>query len=118
MINLFFLVGLVAACSFRILIVFSHTYQDLFRPVWYLGTVGYLFFFLYRYAISQKRKMAIEQYGLISKFKDGANLSAEDREVVIYLLSSLMKSRENINYLFIFGLSFLAIIADQILMVN
>ena len=56
MINLFFMIGLLAAFSFRILIVFSHTYEDLFRPVWYLGTIGYLLFFLYRFMISQKRK--------------------------------------------------------------
>ena len=112
---MFFVIGLVAACSFRVLIVFSHTYQDLFRPAWYLGTIGYLFFFLYRFVISQKRKRAIEQYELIPKLKQSGQLSEEDREVMIYLLSSIRKSRENLNYLFIFGLSFLAIIVDQVL---
>jgi hypothetical protein len=114
-INLFFVVGLIAAFSFRILIVFSHSYQSLFRPAWYLGTIGYLFFFLYRFMISQKRKRAIEQYGLIPKLEQADQLSDEDREVLVYLLSSIKKSRENLNYLFIFGLSFLAILADQIL---
>jgi hypothetical protein len=108
-------VGLIAAFSFRILIVFSHSYQSLFRPAWYLGTIGYLFFFLYRFIISQKRKNAIEQYGLIPKLKQTGPLSKEDREVMVYLLSSIRKSRENLNYLFIFGLSFLAIIVDQVL---
>jgi len=117
-INLFFLVGLVAAFAFRVLIVFSHTYENLFRPAWYLGTIGYLLFFLYRFAISQKRKNAIEQYALIPKLEQSGQLSDEDRQVMVYLLSSIRKSRENLNYLFIFGLSFLAIIADQILMVN
>lgn len=117
MINIFFVVGLVAACSFRALIIFSHAYHELFRPVWYLGTIGYLLFFLYRFAISQKRKKAIEQYALIPKLKQSVPLSDEDREVMVYLLSSIRKSRENLNYLFIFGLSFVAIIADQILIV-
>lgn len=114
-INLFFVVGLIAACSFRVLIVFSHSYQSLFRPVWYLGTIGYLLFFLYRYMISRKRKRAIEQYDLIEKLKSAGPLSEVDREVLVYLLSSIRKSRENLNYLFIFGLSFLAIIADQVI---
>ncbi len=117
-INLFFVVGLVSACSFRILIIFSHTWQDLFRPVWYLGTTGYLLFFFYRFAISQKRKKAIKQYGLIPKLQQSGQLAEEDRQVIVYLLSSIQKSRENLNYLFIFGLSFLAIIADQVLMVK
>ena len=115
-INLFFVIGLVSACSFRVLIIFSHTWQDLFRPVWYLGTIGYLLFFLYRFAISQKRKKAIKQYGLIPKLQQSGQLAEEDRQVIVYLLSSIQKSRENLNYLFIFGLSFLAIIADQVLM--
>lgn len=105
MINLFFLVGLIAAFSFRILIVFSHTCEVLLRPVCYLGTIGYLLFFLYRFMISQKRKNAIEQYALIPKLRDTENhLSTEDREVVVYLLSSIRKSRKNMNYLYIWTL--------------
>ncbi|MCK5233101.1 MAG: hypothetical protein KAR13_22700 [Desulfobulbaceae bacterium] len=114
-INLFFAIGLLSAVAFRTLIVFTHTYEELFRPVWYMGTIGYILFFLYRYAISQKRKRAIERYGLISKLKQQAPFSREEREVVIYLLSSLRKSREHLNYLFIFALSFAAIVADVFL---
>lgn len=111
-INLFFAIGLLSAIAFRVLIVFTHTYEELFRPVWYMGTIGYVLFFIYRYAISQKRKRAIERYGLIPKLKRQVQLSNEEREVVIYLLSSLRKSREHLNYLFIFALSFAAIVAD------
>jgi len=77
-----------------------------------MGTIGYILFFLYRYTISQKRKRAIEQYELIPKLKHQTQLSREEREVIIYLLSSLSKSREHLNYLFIFALSFAAIIMD------
>ena len=80
-----------------------------------MGTIGYILFFLYRYAISQKRKKAIEQYELIPKLKQQTRLSKEEIEVVVYLLSSLRKSREHLNYLFIFALSFMAIIADILL---
>jgi hypothetical protein len=114
-INLFFAIGLLSAFAFRMLIVFAHTQEQLFRPVWYMGTIGYILFFLYRYAISQKRKKAIEQYELIPKLKQQTRLSKEEIEVVVYLLSSLRKSREHLNYLFIFALSFMAIIADILL---
>ncbi|RJR13136.1 hypothetical protein C4588_01245 [Candidatus Parcubacteria bacterium] len=69
-------------------------------------------FFLYRYYISEKRKKAIEKFQLIEKVKANACLTEEDREVVIYLLSSIRKSPENVNYFIIFLLSILAIIAD------
>ena len=35
-----------------------------------------------------------------------------DRQVVTYILSSLQKSRENLNYLFIFATSAIAILLD------
>lgn len=114
-INLFFLVGVVAAFAFRILIVLPHIRPDLFRPAWYLGTIGYVLFFLYRYAISQKRKHTIENYELIPKLKQQTQLSDNERQAVVYLLSSIRKSRENLNYLFIFLLSVLAIALDVLL---
>ena len=114
-INLFFLLGVFSAVSFRALIVFTHTGQQWFRPVWYCGTTGYLIFFLYRYWISQKRKRAIRHYGLLEKLRRGVPITGEEREVIAYLLASIAKSREDLNYLIIFFLSFLAVAADLIM---
>ncbi|MDL1976565.1 MAG: hypothetical protein LWX52_00445 [Deltaproteobacteria bacterium] len=114
-INLFFIIGLLSAVAFRIIIVFQHIRPELFRPVWYFGVIGYMFFFLYRYVISLKRKRAIHEYNLISKLQGDEKLSSEDREVAVYLLSSLKKSRENLNYLFIFALSGIAVVIDILL---
>jgi len=111
-INLFFLIGVFSAVSFRALIIFTHISPQWFRPVWYCGTIGYLIFFLYRYWISQKRKRAIRHYGLLEKLRRGETITGEEREVVAYLLSSIAKSREDLNYLIIFFLSFLAVAAD------
>ena len=115
-INFFFLVGVVSALSFRALIVFTHVHSEWFRPVWYLGTIGYVFFFLYRYWISHKRKKAISRFALLDKLKGQAELSPEEREVLVYLLSSLAKSREDLNYLVIFVLSILAVALDLLLL--
>ena len=114
-INLFFVIGLISALAFRVLIVFVHTTPELFRPVWYVGIIGYILFFLYRYTISRKRKKAIAEYDLITKLQHNLCLTEEDREVVVYLLFSIQKSRENINYLFIFALSLIAVAADIML---
>lgn len=114
-IYLFFLIGVISAISFRALIIFTHVHPEWFRPVWYLGTVGYVIFFLYRYWISQKRKRAIRQYDLLNKLKGPGELTGEEREVLVYLLSSLAKSREDLNYLFIFFLSIFAVAADLLL---
>ena len=111
----FFLLGLLSAIAFRIIIVFQHVKPSWVRPVWYAGVLGYLVFFLYRYSISRKRKRAIKEYELIEKVRADACLSEEEREAVIYLLSSIKKSMEDINYYIIFILSILAIIVDIIL---
>ncbi len=111
----FFVLGLLSAIAFRAIIIFEHLDPVWVRPVWYVGVIGYLIFFFYRYAISKKRKRAIEEFQLIEKVMSNAALSVEDRKVVIYLLSSIKKSPEDMNYFIIFMLSIIAIIADILL---
>lgn len=114
-INLFFLIGVLSALAFRALIVFTHVHPEWFRPVWYLGTGGYVLFFLYRYWISHKRKQAISRYALLDRLQGEGELSRDEREVLVYLLSSLARSREDLNYLVIFFLSILAVAIDLLL---
>jgi len=111
----FFVLGLVSAIAFRAIIVFQHLEPEWVRPVWYVGTAGYVFFFVYRYKITRKRKRAIEEFRLIEKLKTNSCLEDDDREVVLYLLSSIKFSLEDINYAIIFLLSIIAVAADLFL---
>jgi len=113
----FFVLGLLSAVAFRVIIVFQRLEPSWVRPLWYAGVLGYLAFFLYRYSISKKRKNAIKDYDLITKLRTDACLSDEDREVMTYLLSSIQKSLEDVNYYAIFILSVLAIIVDIVFMI-
>ena len=113
-INLFFIIGLISALSFRSLMALKDMQPELFRPVWYVGIIGYILFFSYRYIISQKRKRTITDYDLITKVQQG-KLQESDRQAIVYLLASIKKSRENLNYLFIFATSALAIFFDLII---
>jgi hypothetical protein len=111
-INSFFLIGLISAVAFRSIVIFQRIEALWVRPVWYVGVLGYICFFSYRYMITRKRKHAIKDYQLIEKVRSNACLTEQDREVVMYLLSSIKKSREDVNYLIIFILSLLAILID------
>jgi len=111
----FFFLGMLSAIAFRVIVVFQRIEPSWVRPAWYAGVLGYIGFFMYRYAIARKRKNAIRDFGLIEKIKANACLAEEEREVVTYLLSSLKKSQEDVNYLVIFLLSLLAILVDIIL---
>ncbi len=111
----FFSLGLFSAIAFRAIIVFQHLEPNWVRPVWYMGIVGYLLFFFYRFKITKKRKKAISDFGLLEKVKNNTPLTDEDREVLLYLLSSIKVSLEDMNYALIFLLSIVAIAADIIL---
>jgi predicted tellurium resistance membrane protein TerC len=111
----FFAIGLLSAITFRAIIIFQHVEPAWVRPVWYIAVAGYFLFFLYRFWISQKRKKAIRDYQLIEKVKANACLTDDDREVVLYLLSSIKVSLEDINYAIIFLTSIVAVAADLIL---
>ena len=112
---LFFVIGLLSAASFRLLIVFEYLSPRLFRPVWYGAVIGYILFFLYRYSIAEKRRHAIVESGVLHKLKTRQSLDEDEQATLLYLLQSLMVSRENWNYFAIFTLSIIAIIADIIL---
>ncbi len=111
----FFGIGILSALAFRLVIVFHHVDPGMVRSVWYAGVVGYTFFFFYRYSISRKRKRAVKKYCLLDKVSRGDRLEGEDRQAAEYLLRSISRSREDINYLIIFILSVAAVAIDLLL---
>ena len=111
----FFVVGVLSSVAFRAIILFQKYHPGWVRPVWYFGVIGYMVFFLYRYAISHRRKRTIAQTNIIGKLRDDKPLSADDREAAMYLLNSIRKSPEDWNYLAIFILSLAAIALDLLL---
>ncbi len=113
--NLFFLLGLISAISFRAIILVQHTSPGLVRVFWYFAVITNLIFFLFRYHISLKRKRAINDKELLSKLSTEQPLGKEERAVLTYLLTSIGRSKENLNYLSIFTLSILTIIVDIVI---
>ncbi|MCK4838692.1 MAG: hypothetical protein KAS94_07785 [Desulfobulbaceae bacterium] len=107
--------GLSTAIGFRALIVIDRIQPEWVRPVWYFAVLGNFLFFWHRYLITQKRKRAIQNHRLIEKIKAEKVLSAEERHDLTYLLESIKRSPENINYLIISLFSLVAIGTDQII---
>ncbi len=111
----FFLIGLISAVSFRAIIIAQKVNPSYVRILWYTAVISNFIFFLYRYYISRKRKLAIGSTTLIEKLNQGKPLNDSEKKAVIYLLTSIERSRENLNYMSIFILSALAILIDIIL---
>lgn len=113
-IMMFFIIGMISAVCFRSLIVFNYYYVNMRRTVWYIGVIGYIFFFGYRFYVSHKRRKVILESSLIESLETDI-LNDEKKEEIKYILSSIIKSKEMFNYIFIFVLSGLAILIDLIL---
>ncbi len=107
--------GLSTAIAFRALIVIDHIRPEWVRAVWYFAVLGNFLFFWHRYQITQKRKHAIQDHQLIARINSLTGLSAEEREALTYLLQSIKRSPENINYLIISCFSLIAIATDQLI---
>ena len=110
-----FAVGLLSAIAVRVIIVVNHLSPSWVRPVWYFAVVGNFLFFYYRFKITRKRKRVVEDYSLIDKVQTNPTVDTEDKEALVHLLSSIKKSRENVNYMIIFLFSILAIVIDIVL---
>jgi hypothetical protein len=111
-----FALGLATAIAFRALIVLQHVAPGWVRPVWYFAVIGNLVFFLYRYRIAQKRKRTVDEHGLIAKVETDTCFSPDERSALLYLLRSIKRSPENINYLVITAVSLAAIAIDLALL--
>ena len=107
-----FALGLTTAIAFRVIIILQHVAPRWVRPVWYFGVVGNLVFFYYRYRIAEKRKRAVDEHGLIGRIEADACFSPAEREALVYLLRSIKRSPENLNYLIISVFSIVAIGID------
>lgn len=77
---------------------------------WYIGTVGFVLYFIHRYQISERRAKLIREHELYSKVANLPNLDEADRSAMEYLFQTLESSKEKWNYIFIFVMSGLALV--------
>ena len=109
-IKMYFWVGLISALSLRLVIIADH-YGDIYaRVMWYMGILGYLWFFAHRYHIGKRRYGVIKDLDLHDKIDRREPLTEEDFEGLNYIMRSLSVSKERLNYLVIFAFSIIAIV--------
>jgi len=108
--NFYFWSGIVATFAYRIIVIVTHYSSFWAQALWYLGTIGFIIYFLHRYQISEKRARLIREHQLIEKIKLTPNLSREEIASTEYILKTLLSTKEKWNYIFIFAMSALAIV--------
>lgn len=109
---IFFLIGAASALIFRLIIILSKLSPSYVRVAWYAGAIGYVFFFSFRFFITERRKLAVRHYRLIEKVKGRDELDDTERKALLYVLNSIDKSLEHYNYIIIFVSTFIAIAVD------
>lgn len=113
--NLFFLTGIIATFSYRAIIVLNHIDAAWVTIAWYVGTAGFIIYFIHRYRVSEKRTYLIRQHNLIQKVAQSKEFSSADQAAMEYIVGTLVSTKEKWNYIFIFVTSGIALIVGIVL---
>lgn len=108
---IFFIIGIIATIAVRVVTVLIHVSPIYAKIAWYVGIAGFFIFFIYKFRVSQARAKVISEHGLADKINHGEKLTRDDYGLIGVILCGLSSKKEMINYMFIFGLSAVAIIA-------
>ncbi len=106
---LVFVVGIVATIAYRIIVVLNHYSSVLVEVSWYVGTVGFIWYFAHRYRVQKKYSQIITERNLDEKICKN-ELTGDDCKALAYILQSLESSKAKWNSIAIFSLSIAALI--------
>ncbi|MFH1594632.1 MAG: hypothetical protein ABID09_08055 [Candidatus Omnitrophota bacterium] len=107
---IFFIVGLIATIALRVVTVLIHVNPIYGKVAWYVGVTGFFAFFIYKYNIIQNRARTIKEHNLLNRVNNREELKEEDYRLISALLCGISSKKERINYIFIFGLSAVALL--------
>lgn len=106
----YFWSGIIATLAYRVIVVLNGWSPIYVQIAWYVGTIGFVVYFVHRYQISERRQKIIHERHLAEKVPSLSELSAEDKEAMKYIFTTLESSKEKWNNIFIFITSGLALI--------
>ncbi len=110
---LFFLwLGLLAGIAVRSLMIVNRINPEAAVWIWRFAMSSYFIFFAYRYLITKRRRGVILRHNLIEQIQNAPGLDETARKGTLYILQSVIRSKELFNYAFISLLSLIALIVD------
>ena len=104
-----FFVALVAVISLRAVNLVLDTNPIFAKALWYVGVLGFLIFFVYKFRYDQILHRELDKTELIDKLLHKKELTEHDREVLGTIVCKLSSKKDKINYFFIFISSALAL---------
>lgn len=107
----YFLTGIIATVAYRIIIVLTGVSSFWIKTAWYIGTIGFVVYFIHRFQISEQRKHTIAEYHLDEKVNNLTELNEDEKKAMHFVFKSLEVSSEKWIYIIIFITSGLALLA-------
>jgi hypothetical protein len=105
-----FVLGIIATIAYRIIVVLNSYNQIYVQISWYVGTIGFVWYFAHRFNVENRRDSLITDLGLEEKIRENKVLTNSERESLVYILGSLKTSLSKWNYIAIFFFSAIALI--------
>ncbi|MBU0613625.1 hypothetical protein KKB10_06505 [Patescibacteria group bacterium] len=106
----YFWSGIIATLAYRIIIVLNFYSTTWVKISWYIGTIGFIIYFIHRFDIAKKRSNLIIEHKLREKMDALDHLTDDDKKALQYILRTLVSSKAKWNYYAIFILSGIALI--------
>lgn len=108
--DFFFWSGIIATFAYRIIVIVNNYSKFWAQIAWYIGTVGFILYFIHRYQVSEKRAKLIKENDLIASIAATPSLSPDQKSASQYILKTLLSTKEKWNYFFIFFMSVVAML--------
>jgi len=107
---IFIIIGLISTVAIRVVTILMN-FSELYGKIsWYIGVIGFILFFLYKYKVFKQRADYIDQIKLIEKITNNDPLSSDEREGILIILCNIRSNKERINFFFIFVASFMSLL--------
>jgi hypothetical protein len=107
---LVFWAGIISTLAYRIIVILNQYSRLWVEIAWYIGTIGFIWYFAHRFRVENKREELIKQRKLGYKIYHKKPLSDDDRDALVYILKGLRSSKARWNYIVIFVLSVIALV--------
>jgi hypothetical protein len=105
-----FWVGVIATIAYRLIVVLNEYSAFWVEVTWYIGTLGFIWYFAHRFNVENRREKLIIEKKLAYKVYHGKALKKEDRDALVFILKGLKSSKARWNYIIIFVSSIIALI--------
>lgn len=110
----FFLAGIIATFAYRVIIVLNFYSPYWVKVAWYVGTIGFILYFGFRFSVQRKEFHVVKDYDLVKIIRE-SKIKPKDKKVLNHVVKTIANSKARWNSLFIFLLSILALIIGIIL---